>query len=397
MDGPLKRRLLVLGGAGAACAVVALGWLGAGSLFGAHPPWAIGSTNGSAWNAVFIFNGVDRVGGSPNAHLQAFDPPGLLRLFNVSGRGYGELIGSMLVPALVFGALAVADALALPRRARSAEGRRLRLAGGAWIGVWLLTGTLLFSVIHKSQLRYLDAFTPAVAAATGIAVVALAVAAVHRPRAAVALVAGTAVTAAVAPGIGHASSSASVVVVTAACATALLAAAAWLLRGRVVVRALVPAIAVAALVAALVTPLSRTTGIVGSNQQDSGHPGFMPPERVTALSSYLRTHQGAAHWETASTTVAKASSLIIRDGRPVLMLTSWNNQPLVTPARLADLVRTGQVRYVLVGHDSCFRRSGPPCTPVIQWVRDHGVDVSKQAHAGQSGLLLKLQSTPIRA
>jgi hypothetical protein len=34
---------------------------------------------------------------------------------------------------------------------------------------------------------------------------------------------------------------------------------------------------------------------------------------------------------------------------------------------------------------------------VIQWVRDHGVDVSKQAHAGQSGLLLKLQSTPIRA
>ena len=43
---------------------VALSWLTATLLVPAHDrPWAIGSTNGSAWNAAFVFNGTDRLGG----------------------------------------------------------------------------------------------------------------------------------------------------------------------------------------------------------------------------------------------------------------------------------------------------------------------------------------------
>ncbi len=50
--------------AGAVYVVVALAWLGATLLVPAHDrPYAIGSTNGSAWNAAFVFNGTDRLGG----------------------------------------------------------------------------------------------------------------------------------------------------------------------------------------------------------------------------------------------------------------------------------------------------------------------------------------------
>ncbi len=43
---------------------VALSWLTATLLFPAHErPYAIGSTNGSAWNAAFVFNGSDRLSG----------------------------------------------------------------------------------------------------------------------------------------------------------------------------------------------------------------------------------------------------------------------------------------------------------------------------------------------
>ena len=61
MPGSRKRRLLQLTAASAVYVVVALAWLGATLLFPAHDrPYAIGSTNGSAWNAAFVFNGTDR-------------------------------------------------------------------------------------------------------------------------------------------------------------------------------------------------------------------------------------------------------------------------------------------------------------------------------------------------
>ncbi|MGA7703525.1 MAG: glycosyltransferase family 39 protein, partial [Solirubrobacteraceae bacterium] len=53
-----------LAAAGAVYAIVALSWLGATLLFAAHErPYAIGSTNGSAWNAAFVFNGTERLSG----------------------------------------------------------------------------------------------------------------------------------------------------------------------------------------------------------------------------------------------------------------------------------------------------------------------------------------------
>ena len=62
MGGERRTRLLELGAAALLYVVVALAWLGATLLAPTHDrPFAIGSTNGSAWNAAFVFNGTDRM------------------------------------------------------------------------------------------------------------------------------------------------------------------------------------------------------------------------------------------------------------------------------------------------------------------------------------------------
>ena len=103
--------------------VVALAWLGATLLFPAHDrPYAIGSTNGSAWNAAFVFNGTDRLAGKsiepqteyqpghhyPTATQSERDhipivPPSPTRLFARIGPLSGERLGLELLLALLLG------------------------------------------------------------------------------------------------------------------------------------------------------------------------------------------------------------------------------------------------------------------------------------------------------
>ncbi len=60
----LAPRIAKFAAAAVVYVVVALLWLGATLLFPAHErPYAIGSTNGSAWNAAFVFNGTERLSG----------------------------------------------------------------------------------------------------------------------------------------------------------------------------------------------------------------------------------------------------------------------------------------------------------------------------------------------
>jgi 4-amino-4-deoxy-L-arabinose transferase-like glycosyltransferase len=72
LPGSARRRLAQVALAGVVYVVIALSWLTATLLFPAHDrPFAIGSTNGSAWNAAFVFNGSDRIGGKPMQGDQA--------------------------------------------------------------------------------------------------------------------------------------------------------------------------------------------------------------------------------------------------------------------------------------------------------------------------------------
>jgi len=253
MPGPRKRRLLQVAAAGAVYVVVALAWLGGTLLFPAHDrPYAIGSTNGSAWNAAFVFNGIDRLHGKepepnqtvyePNHHYPVATqeerdhipivPPSPTRLLATVGPLSGErlglelLIGLLLgIPALIAGVLADRSAgveteahedEAHERGGGSEKGKsfwtmsskktflsrsapepdtpeqRLHLAVAVGLIVWVATGVVLFSIQIRLHPRYVEGFMPAVAALLGIGV---AWAATGRDRARlVALVVALAVT-----------------------------------------------------------------------------------------------------------------------------------------------------------------------------------------------------------
>src|SRR5205085_4967077 len=94
----------------------------------------------------------------------------------------GRRIGSELVPAVLFGGIAVMLALRAGRRrvGKAAGGTRvLQCAMVAAIALWLAIGIVGFSVMSRLEVRYLETLTPAIAAAFGIGVVALSREAMH--------------------------------------------------------------------------------------------------------------------------------------------------------------------------------------------------------------------------
>ena len=124
MPGSRKRRLAQLGVAGTVYVVIALAWLGATLIAPASDrPYAIGSTNGSAWNAAFIFNGKDRIGGkSPEPSGTVYEPghvyptatqserdhipilpPSATRLLTRVGPLSGQRLGMEILVALLLG------------------------------------------------------------------------------------------------------------------------------------------------------------------------------------------------------------------------------------------------------------------------------------------------------
>ncbi len=73
----------------------------------------------------------------------------------------------------------------------------------------------------------------------------------------------------------------------------------------------------------------------------------------------------------------------------MLTLTSVAGRPLLTPGQLAHDVRTGQVRYALLGGLPCRRGVGT-CAPVVRWALAHGSDVSRAAGLPHRGMLYRL-------
>ena len=376
------RRAAHIALAGAAFVAAALWWPVAVSLSSGSKPFPIGSTNGSVWNVIFVYNGIDRVHSPAGASLAHGIPPGPARLFDANPFHYGGFIGIELLAALVLGSIAL---LLLARRR---DGVPLQMAFVAFLAAWLVPVFLLFSAVGLLHLRYLEALTPPVAATLGIALAALAAAAARRRMAAAGLVLGLAAVTAYSLAIGGSGAPEHLVSVLALIAAALVIAVA---AGRGP-RAR-PALAVAgalALVAVLAGPVARTNVVVDRNESDSGHPGDMPPAQLRSLAEFLAPRTRSDRYEVASAFYAMTGPLIARDGRPVIPLTSANRHPVVTVAFLANAVRLHQVRYILVS-GSCGGRSQSAialCPPTVRWARAHSVDVSRKAHLPR-GLLFR--------
>ena len=447
LPGARRRRVLQLSLAAVVYVAVALAWLTGTLLFGAHDrPWAYGSTNGSAWNSAFVFNGLDRLEGKslegtqasyqasrhyPEATQAERDaipilPPSPTRLLGRVGPLSGERLGLGVLAGLLLGGAALAallwerrtgrpdmngdiaadsvhpepadvsaqaggaptitDALANapPDRPQDTQ-RRLRIALLASLMLWLLTGIALFNDMSRLHPRYTEAFTPAVAGTLGIG---LAWASERRGRDRLLTLSATLLVVALyAERLLFGTST--VWWITAAGAVGALALA-WsgFPRGDTV-RAGVTALA---LVCLLAIPLWASLNAVRENVSDTNPLGILHHGELAPLSAYLRAHQGSAYYQAAFDSGTKMGELVERDARPILVLTTLEGHVFTSVQRLRALVAAGKVRYAFLD-EGCGPQSpptDPDCSPPARWVSEHGTDVSRQAGMPRPGMLWRL-------
>ncbi len=405
--------------AGAALWGVALCWVLAVSLApGAHP-WPVGSSDGTVWNAIFVFNGFGRVAGVSSAGGSG---PGLFRLLVSTSWHDDVLFGCVLFPAVAIG---TAGTLATLRRRRhphpqgsSTEdpGRSVRrdtqpsrAAGSGEVGVpahafaaslavWIAVGILVFDTMGTLHARYLEALAPALAAAIGYGTAALAGLCESGARPSAPSL--TALTAALAGICAYTFGFKTPSVAWAACALIIAAVGAALLAraagrtghaGKWLTASLI-------LACALVFPAHESLSLVRSSANDSAGLATASAANAAALSSYLSPRTARLHYELAVDEPLALAPLIIQDQRPILPLTSFAGTPLAGLAQLLAAVRSGSVRYGLVGDYRCGARTArwAACGPAALWIRDHGVNVTRDAGLVGSSRLYLLSPSSAR-
>jgi 4-amino-4-deoxy-L-arabinose transferase-like glycosyltransferase len=408
---PVRRRIAWFGAACAVTVVVAFAWVVPVALTPASQrPYPIGSTDGSIWNLVFVFNGVDRLSGRPagtpdtlppGAKVPAGlakrqlarakaggNPAGPKRLF---GRRFAPRIGSALFPAMLLGALAAlaGAAAGIARRRTAAEhGARLQAALALAIGAWLAAGFVLFSFSGAFHPRYLEAITPAIAAALGIGVWTLGLGGRGR---ALLLAAGLAGSALYLTRLGARATDARLMAPPLAALAAVAVTAVAFARPRA--SAARSAAATVALAALLAVPAAVSADIVRTNATDAQRSGAMRGDWVRSLDGYLTAHRSGTRYAFGSIAPAKAAPLIALDPQPVLMLTSYRSRPLVSVAQVQAAVRAGEVRYFVLGRrcTSALTAHTAACPAAARWVLSHSTDVTRAAGIPRHGLVYSVK------
>jgi 4-amino-4-deoxy-L-arabinose transferase-like glycosyltransferase len=407
-----RRRIAAAAVAFLVAVVVAFAWVvPVGLTPRSARPYPIGSTDGSIWNLVFVFNGLDRLHGRPVTTPDTF-PPGAKvpaaivqqqrnatrRLAQMTGptrllnRRYAAWIGSELFPAGA--ALVAAGALAvfwLVRRRRAGAPvpiSRLAAALGVSLALWIFLGVAVFSVMMRFHPRYFEAISPAVAAAlgAGLGFLALRAGRLGRLLAALVVLATGAYVLHAQAAIG---SIAKYELAACIAAAILLVALATMRAPSRLALAAVTALAVAAV---LVAPTSTSRQLVLARAFDAERSGAMPPAWPAQINGYLARHRDGARYAFASIAPAKAAPLIAENPQPVLMLTSYRSQPLISVYRLTRLVHAGQVRFFLIGRRCASRltRRTAACPPTARWAIAHSTDVTMLTGIGRHHLLYRI-------
>jgi hypothetical protein len=267
---------------------------------------------------------------------------------------------------------------------------RRAVAGG--VAVWMLTGIVLFSYMSRLHPRYVEGFTPAVAAMLGIGA---AWAASPRGRARLAALAGTLLVIVVyAERLVYGTTGAwwvGLLAALGAIASAMLARTPRLTQ-RLRSAAAPAGALVLSLVAILAVPLSADVTAIDNGVTDAGYVGALPTEEQRLVSAYLRAHQDGARYEMAALSATQIGSLIVQDARPVIVLTTYGARVFTPVARLKRLIAQGQVRYAFL-NTSCGKHGSAlnaACSAPARWVRAHGTDVSRKAGLSDRKVLWRL-------
>ena len=264
----------------------------------------------------------------------------------------------------------LALAVAALHRPVGAWPRRV-VAGAGFFAVWLVLGIALVSHMQRLQPRYLETVTPAIAGAVGIGIAALA----QSPGRWARMVLVAAAAALLAAGALLVSAPTWAIVAGLAGVAGGVALRPWDSRRR----APAAAVAACALVATLAVPASGAVAVARAHRSDAGLPSRLPPATITRLSRFLAAHDTGAVYELATPTPFRAAPIVVHDARPVLILTNVAGRPLMTAHRLAGLVARGRVRYALLGRSACATASPGHCAPVVRWALHHAHDVSTPA------------------
>jgi 4-amino-4-deoxy-L-arabinose transferase-like glycosyltransferase len=412
LPGSRLRRAGLLSLAGVVYVVVALAWLTATLIAPASDrPWAIGSTNGSAWNAAFVFNGKDRLAGkSPEPGAIVYEPghkypvatqsqrdhipilpPSATRLLARVGPLSGERLGLELLLALLLGIPALASGVLTSRRtpseARAKTGdtaqARIRRAAAGGLGLWMLTGIVLFSHMVRLHPRYVEGFTPVVAAMLGIGL-AWTLEARSLLRSALLAVA-LLVTVYYVERLLYGRPVVWWVTLAAALAALalLIARRPWSARAPSALLSAAPAgAAIIALSLVSILALGLKADIVAINDKvsDAGFVGALPGGEQRSLSAYLLAHRDGARYEVAAESATQIGSLIVQDAQPILILTTYNARVYTSVAKLKRLIAAGLVRYAFLNsYCAPYSPINAACAAPAKWIRANGTDVSRAA------------------
>ena len=341
-------------------------------------PYVGGSTNNSALDLAFGYNGLGRINGQGEDRLArlgrggqrpaagAPEPGEFGDLGDIGRRIFGGRPGparlaataladqgGWLLPLSVLGAGAV---LAGTRRRRDGA-----FAAAVLWTVWLATAAVVFSfaqgIFHS---YYLSLLAPAAAALVGIGVVTLAQLGL-RPAVRIAAGAGVVATAAFQWRILRAFPAYAgwlVPVVGAGSVVAALALAGA--RRRPVVASAGVAFGLASLlVAPAAWSLSTVGHAVDGNMDIAGPSGSGRPfRRLTnggvadpaKLVRYLQQNRGGARYLVATTNALTGAPLILATGEPVMAMGGFiGSDPALTPSSLAQRIAGNDVRFFLVG------------------------------------------------
>jgi 4-amino-4-deoxy-L-arabinose transferase-like glycosyltransferase len=362
--------------ASAAFVGVALSWAVIVSLAPGRNPWPVGSSDGTVWNAMFVFNGFGRVS---NAPLHQTGGPGLLRLVQQSPWLFDVLIGSVLVPALAIGGAAAGLALARRFKLGRHEPRPLARAFAIALLVWIVAGVIVFDSVSVLHSRYLEAVAPAFAAAIGYGAASLAGLDEWRSRSGLPSV--IAIAAALAAVCAYTFSFKPWSLAWGAVALSVAAIGGALVgRSPGVIGQVGKWLTVGLVVAtAVVFPVHESLKLVSSRASNST--GLLTYSQATesALWRYLAPRTAGTRYELAVDEPLALAPLIIHEQRGILPLTSWQGQPLIGLTELKAAVQSGAVRYGLVGNYHCGRTtvSWAACHSTSKWIRHNGIDVTQ--------------------
>ncbi len=411
LPGSHRARLGKVALAGLLYVVVALSWLTATLIAPPHDrPWAIGSSNGSAWNAAFVFNGTERLGGkSPEPQGTVYEPghryptatqsqrdhiPILpsspTRLLARVGPLSGERLGLELLIALLLGIPALVWGLGSERDVD--PDARVRRAAAAGLMLWMLTGIVLFSHMARLHPRYVEGFTPVVAAMLGIGVAWVSS---GRDRLRLIVLTGTvSITVFYSERLLYGTPATWWLSLIGALAAIALASFAFLSASRSPrAHALLGSgVAVAMLIAVLAVPFKADITAIDTHVTDAGYVGALPTEEQQLLSSYLHANRRGARYELAAMSATSIGSLIVQDALPILVLTTYNGRVFTTVAALQRLAAKGEVRYAFL-NTFCTKHASsvnPACSAPAKWIRANATDVSRAAGLAHGKILYRL-------